>query len=321
MKNTFRILFSVLTVASLTLFVTGCKDKGTIPTITTVNVSDIYLASAVGGGTITDNGGNSIIERGVCWSTSENPTINDYIAVDHTDGDNFEVGITSLQWATTYYVRAYATNSEGTAYGESVSFTTKTPNALVYIDHSINDDKVEEALAAQRCNVTSVTNASAFATGLASGNYDLAVLFTQNFSTNSYAGSITKDIISTYINGGGLMIYDTFSNSTDAEYAALFNAGFTNNAANTTVTLTDPLMIAKAGVTTFSATGSTWTISCVGLSALTGGTVLANFGNGDAAIILGNEGHTMMLGYLSDTPATKIQEIFESVLIKLNASI
>jgi hypothetical protein len=321
MKNLFRILFSVLIVASVTLFSTGCKKDKNLPVISTTAVSDIYLANATGGGTITDDGGSAITGRGVCWSTSQNPTINDYIAVDHTGNDNFEVAIPSLQWATTYYVRAYATNSDGTAYGESVSFTTRTPNTLVYIDYSIKDDKVEEALAAQRCNVTSVASASAFATGLTSGNYDLAVLFTQNFSTNSYASSITKDIISTYINGGGLMIYDTFSNGTDAEYAALFNASFTNNTANTKVTLTDPLMIAKAGVTTFTTTGSTWTISCVGLSALTGGTVLANFGNGDAAIILGNEGHTMMLGYLSDTPATNIQKIFESVLIKLNASI
>ncbi len=320
MKNTFRILFSVLTVASLTLFVTGCKDKGTIPTITTVNVSDIYLASAVGGGTITDDGGNAITERGVCWSTSENPTINDYIAVNHTGGDNFEADITSLQWATTYYVRAYATNSEGTAYGESVSFTTSTPYALVYIDADENDDKVEEALAAQRCNVTTVSSSSAFATGLASGNYNLAVLFTQGSPTTSYSGYITKDLISTYINGGGLMIYATFSAS-DNEYAALLNAGFSGNYNLTAVTITDPLMIAKAGLSSLTLSNPGYGTFSTGLTALTGGSVLANFANGDAAIVLGNEGHTIMLGYLSDTPTTKIQEIFESVLIKLNVSI
>lgn len=319
MKNTFRILSSVILVAAVTLSATGCKDKVSLPVIRTDSVSDVDLASAVVGATITDDGGGTVKERGVCWSTTENPTINDFIATDNTDGDSFEVEITSLQWATTYYVRAYATNSEGTAYGESLQLTTLIPATIVYIDAVNSADYVNEALTAQRCDVTTVSSAADFATGIASGNYNLAVLFTQSYSTTSYT-AITKDILSTYINGGGMMMYATYSTS-DTEFAALFNAGFSGNTNIEAVTLTDPLLIAKAGVSSFTLTNHGYGIFSTGLTAQTGGTVLANFGNGDAAIILGNEGHTMMLGYLSGTPSTKTQEIFVSQLMKLNASI
>lgn len=321
MKNTFYSLVSVFIIVSVTLLSTGCKEKKTLPVITTTNVSDIDLASAVGGGTIADDGGSTITERGICWNTAENPTINDYIAVDNTDGDGFEAGITSLQWATTYYVRAYATNSEGTAYGENVTFTTSTPYTLVYIDAVNGDDKVEEALASQRCNVTTVFNSTDFATGLASGNYDLAVLFTQSYSTMNYSSTITKDLISTFINGGGMMIYSTWDKDNDIEYAALFNAGFSGATNITNVTITDPLIIGKTGISTYTVENHGYGVFSTGLTVLTGGTALANFDNGDAAMIQGNEGHTIMLGYLSSTPSTKIQEIFESILMKLNYSL
>lgn len=318
MKNTLRFFITVSIVGSMILLNTGChKDKASLPVVTTADVSGISLASVIGGGTITDDGGESISESGVCWSTSENPTINDSIAVDQTGNVDFEVNVTGLKWATTYYLRAYATNSVGTAYGNSVSFTTSTPNALVYIDSSNGDDKVEEALAAQRCNVTIVTDGSDFATKIATGSYNLAVLFSQG---NSTPGSITTDILSTYIATGGLMVYATFDSGSGGNYAALFNAGFTGNVNLSTVTLNDAMMIAKAGTTSFTITNAGWGTYSTGLSATTGGTVLAAFENGEAAMILGNAGHTMMLGYLSDAPSSNRQEIFESVLMKLNDS-
>jgi len=318
MKNTLRFFITVSIVGSMILLNTGChKDKGTLPVVTTADVSDISLASAIGGGTITDDGGESISESGVCWSTSENPTINDSIAVDLTGNIDFEVNVTGLKWVTTYYLRAYATNSVGTAYGNSVSFTTSTPEALVYIDGTLADDKVEEALAAQSCNVTIATDDSDFATKIATGDYNLAVLFSQN---NSTPGSISTSILSTYLATGGLMVYATFDYNGSGSYAALFNAGFTNNESFSTVTLNDAMMIAKAGSTTFTITNPGWGTYSTGLSAATGGTVLAAFENGDAAMVLGNAGHTMMLGYLSDTPSSNRQEIFESVLMKLNDS-
>lgn len=96
------------------------------PTLETQDVTDITLTMASSGGKITDNGGADIISHGICWSTHEAPTINDQKSVaDIGDGILFYTNITYLNPSTTYYVRAYATNSIGTGYGNTVSFQTK----------------------------------------------------------------------------------------------------------------------------------------------------------------------------------------------------
>jgi len=92
-----------------------------LPTLTTEAVSDITETTATSGGNITDDGGSDITARGVCYSTSPNPTIDDNTTNDGTGTGTFTSNLTGN---TTYYVRAYATNSEGTAYGDEVQFTT-----------------------------------------------------------------------------------------------------------------------------------------------------------------------------------------------------
>lgn len=96
----------------------------TIPTIATVNATAITDNSAQSGGTITSDGGAPITAKGVCWNTSANPTITNNKTTDGTGSGNFTSNIQSLTSNTTYYVRAYATNSAGTAYGNSITFTT-----------------------------------------------------------------------------------------------------------------------------------------------------------------------------------------------------
>lgn len=96
----------------------------TLPTLTTVNTTVITDNSAQSGGTITSDGGASITAKGVCWNTSANPTIANNKTTDGTGSGNFTSNIQSLTSNTTYYVRAYATNSVGTAYGNSITFTT-----------------------------------------------------------------------------------------------------------------------------------------------------------------------------------------------------
>ena len=98
-----------------------------LPTLTTTAASSIANTTAVSGGTISSDGGAAITVRGVCWSTSPNPTI--ALTTKTTDGAGigvFTSSITGLTAGTTYYVRAYATNNVGTAYGNQVSFTSKS---------------------------------------------------------------------------------------------------------------------------------------------------------------------------------------------------
>ena len=117
-----------------------------MPTVTTTAVSDIDKTTATGGGNITDDGGASVTARGICWSTSQNPTISGSHTTDGTGTGSFTSAMTGLTANTTYYVRAYATNSAGTAYGEEVSFTTLSDGVPGDVDGdgvlSINDVSV-----------------------------------------------------------------------------------------------------------------------------------------------------------------------------------
>ncbi|MDX9845793.1 MAG: FISUMP domain-containing protein [Tenuifilaceae bacterium] len=95
-----------------------------VPTVTTNSITDIAQTTATAGGNVTSDGGAEVTARGVCWSTSENPTVADSKTEDGSGTGEFNSSITGLTASTTYYVRAYATNSAGTAYGEQKVFTT-----------------------------------------------------------------------------------------------------------------------------------------------------------------------------------------------------
>ena len=95
-----------------------------LPTITTTDLSLVTSNSATSGGNITNDGGAAITARGVCWSTNQNPTIADSKSSDASGKGIFSSNITGLTPGATYYIRAYATNSIGTAYGNQVTSTT-----------------------------------------------------------------------------------------------------------------------------------------------------------------------------------------------------
>ena len=94
------------------------------PLVVTATVTDISTTTAQCGGEVAANGGSAVIDRGVCWSETKNPTVSDAKTVDGNGLGVFSSSMTGLQPNTTYHVRAYATNELGTAYGEDVPFTT-----------------------------------------------------------------------------------------------------------------------------------------------------------------------------------------------------
>ena len=96
-----------------------------VPTVTTSNATNITTTSATCGGNVTSDGGNAVIERGLCWSTNHAPTVENDSKLNLGNGvGSFTGVIPGLTLNTTYYVRAYAINQRGTAYGEEVHFTT-----------------------------------------------------------------------------------------------------------------------------------------------------------------------------------------------------
>ena len=107
------------------------EEEVTDPTVTTAAITQITETTAVAGGNVTSDGNASVTERGVVYSTNPNPVITNLYNTIKPCGSgtgSFTCNLTNLQPNTTYYVRAYATNSMGTAYGEEVSFISKKEN-------------------------------------------------------------------------------------------------------------------------------------------------------------------------------------------------
>jgi uncharacterized repeat protein (TIGR02543 family) len=103
-----------------------------IPTLATTSMTTITGITANSGGNITDQGGAAVSERGVCWSTSANPTISNSKTSDGSGTGAFTSNLTVLNQDTLYYVRAYATNSGGTAYGNELSFNSGKAYGTMY---------------------------------------------------------------------------------------------------------------------------------------------------------------------------------------------
>lgn len=120
-------------------FVTGIAA----PTVTTSAVSGIMNTSAVCGGTVTYDGGAPILEKGLCWSTSPDPDLQDSHTNVSTGNETFTSTMTNLLQGTRYYARAYIKNGAGTAYGAQVTFNTKIADidgniyGVVYIGNQV----------------------------------------------------------------------------------------------------------------------------------------------------------------------------------------
>jgi uncharacterized protein (TIGR02145 family) len=120
MRKVIVFLFALLFIYSCTP-----REIPVIPTVTSGEVTNITSTTATCAGNVTADGGAALIARGVCWSTTENPTITNSKTSNGTGLGTYTSNITDLSQNTTYYVRAYATNSVGTAYGKQKSFTTQ----------------------------------------------------------------------------------------------------------------------------------------------------------------------------------------------------
>ncbi len=104
-----------------------------LPKVTTTPVTEVTKIAATTGGDITYDGGAPVTARGIVWGTSPEPTLSDHKIEGGTGLGSFVSNITGLSTFTEYYVRAYATNSAGTAYGNNIKFTTLADILTWYI--------------------------------------------------------------------------------------------------------------------------------------------------------------------------------------------
>ncbi|MBR5573918.1 MAG: carboxypeptidase regulatory-like domain-containing protein [Paludibacteraceae bacterium] len=123
-------------------FTTEEEPSYSKPTVTTSSATNVTTSSATIGGNVTSDGGTTVTERGVCYSTSSsNPTTSNSKKSSGSGLGNFTVNLSNLSAGTKYYVRAYAINEIGTSYGSTISFTTEqssstsnTENGHQYVD-------------------------------------------------------------------------------------------------------------------------------------------------------------------------------------------
>jgi len=170
----------------------------TEPTVITTAASSITTTTAQSGGNVTSDGGASVTARGVCWSTSANPTTADDHTTDSTGTGSFTSSMTDLTAGTTYYVRAYATNTEGTSYGNEITHTHILPPGRA-LDFDGSDDAVTLTNSASFQSVSGALTLEAWIKADGFDNDD--VIFMAN---NRYSLQMTNSgLIKTGLNIGG----------------------------------------------------------------------------------------------------------------------
>ena len=163
-----------------------------IPLLTTTAISNISNSAAQGGGNITDNGGSDLTERGICWSLIANPTIADFHSSDGTASGSYVSLLTALTPNTTYHVRAYATNAQGTGYGEEISFTTITLSLASITTNAPTNVSTITAMGGG--NVTNDNGSSVTSRGICWATTSSPTTSDANYSQTGGVGSFTASM-------------------------------------------------------------------------------------------------------------------------------
>ena len=175
---------------------TTLEDVKELPVVTTNEITDVEAGSAICVSEVTDDGGGTVSARGVCWSTKQNPTIEDNKTNDGSGTGSYTSKLSNLASQTTYYVRAYATNETGTAYGKEVSFTTLEMTLPVVTTKMASDITCNSALCGGEILSTGGSNIEI--SGLLWANYPNLTLdsnpLTYDNSGYNIVGSWNKEI-------------------------------------------------------------------------------------------------------------------------------
>lgn len=195
-KMLWYCAFAIILAASIIF--SGCDkddDDKSIPVLSTTVITEVTQSTATSGGSITNAGGAKITARGVCWSTNQTPTITDSKTEDGTGEGSFTSSISGLQPNTTYYVRAYATNSVGTGYGSALSFTT-VDNRTVPVLSTSEVTEITQTTAISGGNITSDGGADVTLRGICWSTNQTPTIDdskTENGTgTGDFTGSITN---------------------------------------------------------------------------------------------------------------------------------
>ena len=159
--------------------------SNTMALVTTSAVINITTSSASSGGLIPNDGGDTVTVRGVCWSTSENPTIADSKTTDGSGMGSFESHLTNLSDYTIYYVRAYATTNQGTSYGGQKKFNTL--GAPIVVSASVTN--IQQSTATAESNVSGSGGVNVTARGVVWSTSQNPTLTNNQGKTNDGIGT------------------------------------------------------------------------------------------------------------------------------------
>lgn len=176
-------------------------SAGTLPTVITAAINSITSATATSGGNVSADGGATVTARGICWSTSPAPDISGTHTTDGSGLGSFISNMSGLTSITTFYVRAYATNSVGTAYGNEINFTTIS--ADVYIAGFENN-----------------------------GTMDVATLWKNGVAMKLTSGSNTGRAFSAYVDGTDVYVAGVESSTTSGQVAKVWKNGIPTTLTN-----------------------------------------------------------------------------------------
>ena len=171
------------------------------PSVTTAAATSIKPLSAVVGGNVISDNGFTVTSRGMCWSTLQNPTIGDNFVESGNGIGEYMISINDLQPSTTYYIRAYATNQNGTGYGENKSFTT-TSGAITVTTNNVSAIGTTSATCGGNATVTNDNNLPIIAKGVCwSTNHNPTTSDSHTndgVGTGIYSSSLTNLLPNTY---------------------------------------------------------------------------------------------------------------------------
>lgn len=179
-------------------FKTTTSASSSIPTLTTSAMSNITPNSSASGGNITSDGGASITARGIVWGTSQNPTTANSKTTNGTGIGSFTSSITLLLANTTYYVRAYATNSIGTYYGNQITFTTSTSSTPSNNSFFAKLDGVQFVQTILYAQKISLSNKISIVANRGGGAEAIGINFPADIAAGAYTFSAFGDYVGQY---------------------------------------------------------------------------------------------------------------------------
>jgi uncharacterized protein (TIGR02145 family) len=266
------IIVVLANIDSITYTVTSISNG--LPILSTMPVGNITNNIAVAGGNIINDGGSPVNQRGVCWSTSPTPTIANNKTTDGSGIGNYISNLAGLTQNTTYYIRAYATNANGTAYGNELSFTTTNGGGNTGAITSLN------------CN--SATNSGTLTAGAAASGVSSSIPYTggnggtyspQSVNSTGVTGLTATLTAGNFASGTGTLTYTITGTP-----SAAGTANFALNIGGSSCTLTRTVGAAAGAITSLNCNSATNTGTLTAGTAASGVSISIPYTGGNGGI-------------------------------------